>query len=609
LIFVAALAVSSRARAWVEVHVAGDDVRLLVDRAGAARVEHRITLKISGGPLRAFDIRGVDSDAVLDPDGYVAPFREGSQGSLASAIPVTTEMLPEGMRAREDGRASPPTLRVRFDTEKGLRRGTYTLLVRYKTDLMARGLIKLDGAMGTVTWRGPAWDDGLDSARATFELPSAPTPPRTFEASVDPHDESAPPPPSVLSTVRRGTERDEIELIRTYAPKGEPIVWAVRVDARAFRAAPEAASRPSLALPEGAGELLTPERRPTFMLALGAGLFLLFSVLVALKAREAMRLARAAGTEARPLLRMPLFLRSAGAGGLLTSGIALELTMRSPTVGAALVALATALAAHRTPLWSHTSSLRKPGRWLPVAEREAFRAPPRRKGAYLDVSTREGKGILLALLGAIGAGAAVMWRTEPYYAYLIALDATPLLAIFCTGRMRELPPDPAAAPAGFLRDVAKRVQRLLRAKGREQEARAIGRVRVPDGSPDADELRLGIVPKAPIAGFLGIEVGVVYVPGAGGAIEMPEVLLRVAAGSPCEEAMAELMRHGKSMRGRRPNEKVVLFTPRLPTARMTAGIAAALVRGSINSAASVGAAKAEEARPRARARAGKQAAA
>src|SRR4051812_5134886 len=36
------------ARAWVDVHVEGDDVRLSVDRSGRARVEHRVTLKISG---------------------------------------------------------------------------------------------------------------------------------------------------------------------------------------------------------------------------------------------------------------------------------------------------------------------------------------------------------------------------------------------------------------------------------------------------------------------------------------------------------------------------------------------------------------------------------
>ena len=579
LLFVALLFTGSPALAWVEVHVAGDEVRLLLDKEGTARVEHRVTLKVSGGPLRAFDIRGVDKDAVPDPDGYIAPLKQALQSSLASAVPVTTEILPPDSRPRDDGKPAPTVLRVRFDADKGLRRGTYMLLVRYRTDLKARGLLKLDGTMGRIDWQGPAWDDGLDSVRATFELPSAPTPPRAFEGFVDPHDETAPPPPSFLSTVRRGNERDEIELIRTYAPKGEPVAWSLQVDARAFRTAPAAApSKSSLPVPEAAKTLLTPDReRSLIFVAIGAG-FLIFSLLVAMKTREAARLAKAAGTEARPLLRVPLFIRSAGAGIALVAGVGLELSLRDPTLGALLVVLATALAAHRTPHWNHASAMRKPGRWLPVAEREAFREPPRRKGAWLDVSTREGKVIFLLLLGAVLAGAAVVWRTEPYYAYLMALDTAPLLAIFGTGRMAELPPDPAAAPAGFLRGVAKRTLKLLQAKG--VEGRAIGRVRIPDGSPDADELRLGLVPKAPIPGFLGIEVGVVYVPGTGGPIGFPEVLLRVTVGSACEAAMEGLAKHGKSMRGRKVNERVVLFTPRLPTARMTAAIAAALVRAA-----------------------------
>lgn len=593
-VFAALLAFAGPARAWVEVHVAASEVRLLLDKEGAARVEHRVTLKVSGGPLRAFDIRGVDKDAVPDPDGYIAPLKQALQSSLASAVPVTTELLPPESRPRDDGRPSPAVLRVRFDDEKGLRRGTYMLLVRYRTDLKARGLVKLDGTMGRIEWQGPAWEDGLDSVKATFELPSAPTSPRALEAHADPRDETAPPPPSFLSTVRRGSERDEIELIRTYAPKGEPVAWSIQVDARAFRAAPAAAAaKSSLAVPEAAKTLLTPERERSLLFAGVVVGFLVFSLLVAAKAREASRLARAAGTESRPLLRVPLFVRSAGAGIALVAGVALELSLRDPTLGALLVGVATALAAHRTPPWNHASSLRKPGRWLPVAEREAFREPPRRKGAYLDVSTREGKALFLVLLGGVVAGAAVVWRTEPYYAYLMLLDAAPLLAIFGTGRMSELPPDPAAAPAGFLRRVGRRTLKLLDAK--KVEARAIGRVRIPDGSPDADELRLGLVPKTPLAGFLGIEVGVVYVPGAGGPLGLPEVLFRVTAGSPCEAAMEKLLRHGKSMRGRKPNERVVLFAPRLPTERMTAAIAAALVRAA---AASKAEAKAPEVKPR-----------
>lgn len=568
--------VASPALAWVEAHVAGDDVRLLLDRTGSARVEHRITLKVSGGPLRTFEIRGVDGDAAPDPDGYVVPLREAMGNSLASATPVMSELLPSDSRVREDGRPTPPTLRVRFDEEKGLKRGVYMLLIRYKTNLAGRGLISLDGSMGRVEWRGPIWDDGFDSARTTFELPSGPTPPRADDTAADPHDDSAPAPSMFLSTVRRGTERDEIELLRTYAAKGESITWAIRVDARALKTAPPPAPpKPGLFIPGAGADGLAPAGRPVLIFAAGIAIFLLYSMLVAFKVREVARHARAAGTEPRPLIPAPLFLRSAGAGLALVAGIALELTLKTGTAGAALVALATALAVHRTPRWTHVTQLRGRGRWLPVAEKEAFRPPPRKTGVYLDVSTREGKALLLLGLGALGGIVALVMRESPYHAYLVALDATPLLAIFCTGRLAELPPDPAAQPARLLGNVAARVKRLMRGG---EEVRAIGRIRVPDDSPDADELRLGLVPKAALPGFVALEVGVVYAPGAGGAIELPEILLRVTAGSACEEAVEALARHGRSMRGRKPNERVIAFSPRLPTARMTAAIAAALAR-------------------------------
>lgn len=580
LVILVSLAIPRSALAWVEVHVAADDIRVQVNRDGSARVEHRIKLKISGAPLKAFDIKGVDGDALPDPDGYVAPLRDASRTSLEDATPVSLELLPPDRRERTiEGETPLPVLRVRFDEEKGLKRGVYLLFIRYKTELAGRGLLKIDGAMGNVRWTSPVWEDGIDSARATFDIPSAPTAPSVDEtAGAARDDESAAGPPMFISNVRRGPERDEIELLRTYAPKGEAITWPIRVDARALRAAPpKVESRPSLSLPSSASLGIAEGGRATFVFGGAVGLFLFYSLLVALKAREVTRAAKAAGTEPRPLVPVPIFVRSAGAGLALVSGVALELTMKSGTAGAALVALAAALAAHRTPQWTHASALRGRGRWLPVAAREAFRPPPRPTGAYLDVSTRAGKVFLLFLLACVGGLSAYLMREHPYYAYLVALDATALLAVFCTGRLAELPPDPAAAPARLLGDIGRRVERLMR-PDRGEEVRAIGRIRVPDGSPDADELRLGLVPKAPVPGFVGLEVGVVYVPGAGGAIAMPEILLRVTGGSACEAAVMSLAAHGRKVRGRKAEERVIAFTPRLPTARMTASIAAALVR-------------------------------
>jgi hypothetical protein len=580
LLWLALVTTAERARAWVEMHVANDDVRVSVEASGRARVEHRVTLKISGGPLRAFDIMGVDGDAVPMPDGYVVPTRDGSLGTLGAAIPIAVDLVPP-VPAQRDRAAQPPKLHVRFEHERGLGRGVYVVVARYATDLTGRGLIVRDGSLMRIRWTGAAWDDGLESAHATFELPAAPTEPRPIDpAAPSEADLDTPAPVPFLSSVRRSTERDEIELVRPYAPKGEPIVWTLLADSRAFSGARNTEPLPIEENSSAVG--LTSHARRTLVLAAAASLFVLYAIMVFLKFRESAKRARGAGTNARPLLPAPLLLRAPLAALALVAGIALEWTLKSATPGAALVALATALSVHRSPPWKRSASLRKPGRWLPISEEEALAKPPRPTRAPFDVSTRFGKALLLSTLMALAGGVWLVGQSSTYYAYLLALDATPLLAIFCTGRLRELPPDPVVAPAGVLRNVAKHLRRLVPIHDRgagappATEVRLVPRIHVPDGEVDADELRLCVVPRPSLTGFVAIEIGVVYVPGSGGALALPEVLLRVQAGTDCERACSRLARHGHIARGRRPNETVIRFTPRLPTARMTAQIAATL---------------------------------
>jgi hypothetical protein len=560
-----------RAHAWVEVHVAGDDVRLDIDPAGAARIEHKITLKISGGPLRSLDITGVDPDAAPEPDGYVVPFRDATTNSLAAAVPVGAELLPPDLRPREDGTPHLPKLRVRFDQDRGLSRGVFVLFVRYRTQLAERGLFMRDGSMARIRWTGPVWEDGFDSARAVFALPPGATPPRWDEAAGEEADSNAL-KGTFLSTLRRGRDQDELELMRPYAAKGEAIVWAVRFDGRALKVGREepSADEPAPLLPRIS---LPSDWRPTLSWVGGGALFLLYSLLVGLKWREVGRAARSAGVDARPVLRMPLWLRCTVAGLALVLGVALQFHFDLGSAGAIFIALGVALSAHRTPRWTHATTLRKPGRWLPVSEAVAFASPPRPRGAYLDVTTRAGKVLLSILLAGLAGGVVLLGEQSPFHASLLAFDSVVLLAMFCTGRLAELPPDPAVSPAPFLRDVARAVRKIHPG----EEVRIVGRIHVPQGSPDADELRLAIVVKSPLGGFSTIEVGVVYAPGAGGAIALPEVLLRLAGDSPCEKALQNIARHGRSMRGRKPGERVIGFSPRLPNAKMTAAIAAALV--------------------------------
>ncbi|APR83097.1 Hypothetical protein A7982_08446 [Minicystis rosea] len=558
------------ARAWVDVRVEADDVRVSVDRGGDARVEHKITLKIAGGPLRSIDLRGVDADAVPEPDGYVVPQKEAARGSLASAQAVATEKMAPDVKPLADGSPAPPVIRVRFDAERGLSRGVYVLLVRYTTRLGGR--IVVGGPFARLAWRGLVWDDGFDSARVTFELPAAPTEPRADDAGAGDAEGGAR-APLVLSTLRRGTAKDQIELLRPYAPKGEAITWAIRADARAFQpTAPPVVAKPSGMRAAIDGVLGEPGRR--LLLFAGAlSLFLLYASLVALKTAETARYTRAAGAVPRPLVPIPNALRAIFAGAALVAGVLVQLVFMRATVGAILVLAAVMLAAHRTPEWKRPA-LRGPGRWLPIAETVALREPPRPSGAWLDASTRAGKAFMLLSIGAVIGAAVVLHDTSPFRAELVAFDAVALLVIFGTGRIAELPPDPALAPTRLLREVTKRVRKAFPA----DRLRVVGRIRVPDGSADPDELRLAIAPKVAPPGFGAIEVGVLFARGAGGAMALPEVILRVTSGSPCDQALAQLSRHGRATRGRKKDERAIVLSPRLPTVRMTAGIVIRLLK-------------------------------
>lgn len=569
------LALPRSAWAWVDTRIAGDDVRVDIAKDGSARVEHKITLRISGGPLRALDLRGVDADAVPETDGYVIPSKDAASGSLAQAEPVSIEMLPPSNRTQEDGSKEPSVMRIRFDADKGLSKGAFVVFVRYKTELFRRGLIRRDGSMAQLHWSGLSWNDGFDSARATFILPSGPTEPRPDETATSETGDgaTATPPPSTLSTLRRGTGRDELELLRPYAPKGEAVDWRVRFDARALDAT--AAKTPTDdATAPAAPNSVTSARRD--FLFLGAGLlFVLYSLVVALKSREVSRSTAAAGATARPLIPLPSYVRAVAAGASLVAGLSLQLFMRTGTLGALFVALAAALSMFRAPEVPSASRLRGPGSWLPISEDEAFARLPRRTGTYLDVSTRAGKALLFVTLVLLGVAVYFVSERSLYHAYLLGFDVVTIFAIFCTGRQSDVPLDAVSYAKPFLNGVTKKLRKALRKSG--EEVRIIPRIRLPEGSALADEMRIALVPRSPLTGFVGLEIGVVSAPSAEAAVHSPEIILRVATGSPCEEALAAMLEQGKNQRGRRSSERAITFAPRLPTTWMTADLALALL--------------------------------
>lgn len=560
--------------AWVEVHVLGDDTRVAVDSAGKARVEHRVEVRIGGGPLESFDVRGVPEVLTPEPDAYVVSERGARLGTLTDAVPASLEHL-AAMKAEGNKEATPPTLRVRFGPD-GLSRGNYVIVFRYRTDLAAAGQIQPDGALLGLTFRGPTWPDGYESARVVFELPPGPTPPRVADG-----DEPRAPGvlgETVLSTLRRTADKDELELVRPYAPLGEALRWTVRVDPRALGSlplpAPTEVTPSTVAPPAAPGAALPwlsePVRRG-LLLGGGALLWLLYGSLVLSKSRTVERLTKARGTTPRPLVPLDAVLRGLLGGLALAAGVGLQATLKSALPGALLVLFAAALAAHKTPLWKRVA--RGPGRWLSIREAEAFRRPPAPRGAWLDASTRSGRWTLALATLLFAAASYGASRLALRHGVVVAMDFVAVLALLGTGRSRELPPDAVADAAPSLSALAARLRKLAR---RRTPLRIVPRIRVPEGQPDADELRLLVLPERPVQGLIGIEVGLVFVPGAGGALAMPEILLRLTKGSAAEAESAVLARSGRKARGRKPDEVVVTLTPRLPTVAMTAELVTAL---------------------------------
>jgi hypothetical protein len=548
---------------WLETHVVSDDIHVEVERSGAAVVDHAITLRVHGGPLRSFDLAGVDGDAVPLADGNVIPAH--AEGLLGLPIPLAVSLRPDG------------ALRINVDSPKGVSRGLFLFHVRYRTSLLAGDRVERDGAMLRLRWTGPAFPDGIDNARCTFVLPAAPTEPRVGRApsSLDGEpdrgddDEVG----AFLATVKRSPDRDEVELVRPHMARGEAVTWTLRVDPRALGQTGD----PRLRIPEPAPERQRiPQPAQVPFAALASAVMLVFSTLVGLKARQVGKAAEAAGVKMRPLLPIGTPLRILLSGPLLAAGAAMQLFLDDPRWGTGLVLLAMALTCYLHPKWRPDP--RGPGRWLPLSDDDAFPRVPRPKGAWLDASTRNGAIVLAFGIAACLAAAYFVRPLSSYGAYVVLFDSAVLFALFGTGRIADLPPDPITGPGPRLLAVARRLRKL-------PSLRVVACGRFPDGSQRFDELRLVCSPRLPRRGLSGIEIGYGTVSGGGGFILLPEVLVRVIDGSPCHEAFVALFPRHRWVRGRKADERVAVVRPRLPTIRMTAELAARLVEHARDSGA------------------------
>jgi hypothetical protein len=536
---------------WLETHVTEDEVHVEVDRTGSAVVEHAITMRIHGGPLRSFDVAGVDPDAVPLADASVISAR--TEGLLGLPVPLGLSMRPDG------------ALRVNVESPRGISRGLFLFRIRYRTNLLVKDRVERDGAMLRVRWTGPSFPDGIDNVRCTFVFPAAPTEPRPGHADpgtdraselADEDEEGA-----FISTVKRYPDRDEVELLRPHVARAEAVTWSVRVDPRALAETGDPRLRPMT--PPPPRQLVPPETRVPFV-ALGSALMLGFSMLVGLKARQTGKATRAAGLSMRPLLPIGTPLRILLSGPLLTLGIFLQLVLDDPLWGTGLVLGAMAVTSYLPPRWRPQP--RGPGRWLPLSDTEAFAVRLRPRQAWLDAGTRWGALLLGAGIAACLTAAYFVLPVSSYAAHLILFDSAALVPLFGTGCLRGLPPEPLSGPAPRLFAIARELRK-------RPALRAVPCGRLPDGSDRFDELRLVVSPRLPHRGLAAIEVGYALVQGAGGFIQIPEVLVRVVDGSPCHEAFVGLLRGHRWVRGRKADERVAVVRPRLPTIRMTTALA------------------------------------
>jgi hypothetical protein len=534
------------AKAWVESEVRSHVATVDVDRAGKALVTQDLTLAVRGGPLAGFELSGVDLDAEPLPDATVS-----SVANSKAQLTPTPLLLDK----RDDG-----TLRIEIDREKGLRTGVYAFHFQYRTNLLARDLIRREGNEVEVRWVGPRFEQGIDSARVVFRLPAGPTPPVLPDAngSTGRLQDGDALGGVFIGNLHRLADKDELDIVRPHVSRGEPVLWRVRVSAKAFDAfanalpaphAEKAGSNRALALGSGAQSR---QRLSWWLCAALAALAYAFAV--AGKWRYFVAACEARAAVARALVPLPVGLRAAVSGTLLASAFVSAAWFDQPTLGAALLVLAMATACQ----YATTAKivLRGPGQWLPLSDQEAFaRSAAPVAGRFLDAGTRPGFALFAAICAGLLVAAWFLFARAPYQALLLLLGSACLLPLFFTGRAAQLPADLAIRPRALL---ARLASRLRRAPGMKVVAWA----RIPEGRAAADELRLLVQVPGAVRGLVGVEIGVEYGTAVGGSAAAPFVLIRAREGS---AAVSALPRELVWTRGRKADERAALLRPRLPT--------------------------------------------
>lgn len=537
--------------AWVETRPTAHSATVDVERNGAATVSHELGIRLRGGPLSELSLAGIDSDAEPLPDATVICTDDQKFGTVP--LSVTREA---------DG-----SLKLIVERERGLRTGSYVFRFSYRTQLLKRELIRRVGSHVELRWVGPRFEDGLDSARVTFRIPEANAAPMlpspgSSGAAVNELDELG---GVFVGNLRRAPGKDELEVVRPHVARGEPALWRVWVADSVFEPFASApAPRPTQVLTSRELGDSPRERLAWLGGALGAGLA--FGLLLFAKWRGFQAAARLRNAEARALVPLAFGLRATLGGVCLALAVVAGGRWDEPTlVGALLLGAMACAGLYAKP---GRALPRGPGQWLPFSERDAFgRSEPRLPGRYLDAGNWRGALVLAVVLAA--AVALHFWERQrsPYRAVELLLGFSVLLPVFLTGRAGELPIAPGEDPRGTLRRVLGGLRRA--------SLRAVPLARLPLGTSAPDELRLLVQPRGALSGLMAIEVGTDHALGLGGVVTEPYVLVRVREGSPCSQ---QLETHTRFQRGRKPEERVAVLRPKLPTVAETLALVSELCR-------------------------------
>jgi hypothetical protein len=559
---------ASAAVAWGDASLSRDDAVVEIGREGVATVTHLLSLRVSGKKFRAFVIDGVD-DGAEAPEGPEAASGRDGPGWLVDIEGTKGEKVSGLVEPTKETRK----LRIRLG-DAGLARGDWTVRLRYRVDFAKQHLFARDDATLHFSWQGPHWPDGFDGGKVTFVLPAGVTEPRVGLADPAGGELGSQAVEGVaLVALQRTPELDRIEITRPHVAHGDDSTWIVHLDPRAMPTVSAHLPRPERDTFRVGEEAQGIRAHLKWVLAT-PGLAVLLGLALALRDRGARRAARARGTELRPLVPISDAARASGYG-LAFAGACVATTAGQLYVAAGLLASALALATARPPM---PASARRPrGRWLAIPT-SAIPAPRRPRGSLFDPETPSGAFLALAGLAAVVSGAVFVARTHLELAIVGVIHALAWVPLMATGRAAQLPPSlardawpllaPVGAAIGAIAGVQTRpIARLVAA----QADVASEDLDAADAGVDEVRLRVDLPEDVRGRGLVQLEVGCALVQGTGSATLVPELLVRLRAGSDASarfdhvlEAVPESATFA-SLPGRTADERVVAVRPAITT--------------------------------------------